>query len=213
MDLRRNSTIAIRELWNRWTLATNPHQHEMAARTLFQGGRKITQKSIVIGDRGTDMTYLSTLFERARTDSIVVDGRRIHGILRIRVEVPSLLRVRRLHASSDPVPGLQIKMYDGTATLEGEKVPNLIIWSDMSPAERELHIIPKRKKTAEVRIWHVWRGYMVGHAVTQAWVLNEGMLVEQSDNSWVLRCNSGPNESLSFDDLIVEVRLTPQARP
>jgi hypothetical protein len=180
---------------------------------LFPGGRKITQKSTTIGGQGTDMTYLSSLFEQERTDCIVVDGRRIHAILRIRVEVPSLLRLRRLHASSDPVPGLQVKTYDGTATLEGEKVPNLIMWSDMSPAEREMHIIPKRKKTAEIRIWHVWRGYVGGHPVMQAWVLNEGMLVEQSDSTWVLRCNSGPNAALTFDDLVVEVNLTPQAKP
>ena len=159
------------------------------------------------------MIYLSTLFEQARTDSIVVDGRRIHGILRIRVEVPSLLRVRRLHASSDPVPGVQIKTYDGTTTLEGQNVPNLIMWSDMSPVERELHIIPKRKKIAEIRIWHIWRDCRDGYAITQAWVLNEGMLIEQSDNTWVLRCNSGPNAALTFDDLVVEVNLTPETKP
>lgn len=159
------------------------------------------------------MTYLSTLFEQARADSIVVDGRRIYGILRIRVEVPSLLRVRRLHASSDPVPGLQIKTHDGTATLDGEKVPNLIMWSDISPPEREFHIIPKRKKIAEVRIWSIWRNCRHGYAVTEAWVLNDGILIEQSDNTWILRCNSGPNAALTFDDLVVEVNLTPQAKP
>jgi len=173
----------------------------------------MTSKTILIGDQGTDMTYLSTLFAQAKSDVIVVDGRRIHGILRIRVEVPSMLRVRRLHASSDPVPGLQIKTYDGTATLDGEKVPNLIMWSDMSPAEREIHIIPKRKKTAEIRVWHIWREQREGYSITQAWLLNEGMLVEQSDNTWVPRCNSGPNKSLSFDDLIVEVNLTPLPAP
>jgi hypothetical protein len=171
------------------------------------------QESIRSEGQGTDMIYLSTLFEQARTDTIVLDGRRIHGILRIRVEVPSLLRVRRLHASADPVPGLQIKTYDGTAILEGEKFPNLVTWSDINPAEREIHIIPKRKKMAEVRIWPVWRGYMDGYAITQAWVLNEGMLVEESANMWVLRCNSGPNAALTFDDLVVELNLTPETKP
>jgi len=173
----------------------------------------MTSKTIPIGDRGTDMTYLGTLFAQARTDSIVVDGRRIYGILRIRVEVPSMLRVRRLHASSDPVPGLRFAIRDGKATLEGESVPDLVMWSDMSPVEREIHIIPKRKKTAEALLWGCWRGYSGGQAVMEAWVLNDGMLIEQSDNTWILRCNSGPNESLSFDDLIVEVNLTPLPEP
>lgn len=155
------------------------------------------------------MTYLAKLFEQARTDSIVVDGRRIHGILRIRVEAPSLLRVRRLHASTDPVPGLQIATDDGTATLEGEKVPNFVTWSDINPEVRELHIIPKRKKTAVVNIWHVWRDCREGYDIRQAWLFDYGMLIEQSDNTWVLRCNSGPNAALTFDDLVVEVNLTP----
>jgi hypothetical protein len=156
------------------------------------------------------MTELATLFAQAKTGCIVVDGRRIYSILRIPVEVPSLLRVRRLHASSSEyVPGLRFAIRDGTATLEGEKVPDLVMWSDMSPTEREIHIIPKRKKIAEVMLWNCWRVYIGGHAVMQAWLVNNGMLVEQSDNTWVLRCNSGPNKSLSFDDIVVEVNLTP----
>ncbi len=160
------------------------------------------------------MTELATLFAQAKTGRIVVDGRVIFSILRIRVEVPSLLRVRRLHASSSKyVPGLRFAIRDGTATLEGEKVPALIMWSDMSPAEREIHIIPKRKKIAEAMLWNCWRVYVGGHAVTQSWLVNNGMLVEESDNTWVLRCNSGPNAALTFDDLVVEVNLTPQAKP
>jgi len=159
------------------------------------------------------MTYLGTLFAQAKADSIVVDGRRIHGILRIRVEAPSLLKVRRLHASSDPVPGLRFAIRDGTATLEGQKLPNMVLWSDTAPAKVEINIVPKRKKIAEVMLWGCWRAYSGGQAVTEAWVLNDGMLIEQSDNTWVLRCNSGPNESLSFDNLIVEVNLTPQPKP
>jgi hypothetical protein len=160
------------------------------------------------------MLHLSTLFEQARADFIVMDGRRIHGILRIRVEVPSLLRVRRLHASTDPVPGLQIKTDDGTATLEeGDKVPNFVTWSDINPEVRELHILPKRKKTAVVSIWHVWRNCRDGYDIREAWVLDDGMLIEESDNTWVLRCNSGPNAALTFDDLVVELNLTPETKP
>ena len=188
----------------------NLYQHATAARILLKGGRKITQMSIRIGDQGTDMTELATLFAQTKDDFIILDGRRIYAILRIRVEAPSLLRVRRLHASSsDYVPGLQIKTDDGTATLEGEKFPNLVTWSDINPAERELHIIPKRKKTAVVSIWHVWRYCGDDYASTEAWLLNYGMLIEQSDNTWVLRCNSGPNAALTFDDLVVEVNITP----
>ena len=54
---------------------------------------------------------------------------------------------------------------------------------------------------------------MTGHAVMQAWLVNSGMLVEQTDNTWILRCNSGPNAALTFDDLIVEVTLTPETKP
>ncbi len=156
------------------------------------------------------MTELATLFQQAKTGLIVVDGRRIYSSLRIRVEIPSLLRVHRLHASSSKyVPGFRFAIRDGTATLEGEKVPDLVMWSDMSPTEREIHIIPKRKKIAEVLLWNCWRRFSGGHPVMDAWLVNSGMLVEQSDNTWVLRCNSGPNAALTFDDLIVEVNLTP----
>lgn len=167
------------------------------------------KQTIVSEDQGTDMTYLSTLFEQAKTGCVVVDGRRIYSSLRIRVEVPSLLKVRRLHASSDPVPGLRFAIRDGTATLEGQKLPNMVLWSDTAPAEVEVNIVPKRKKIAEVMLWGCWRAYSGGYAVTEAWVLNDGMLVEQSDNTWVLRCNSGPNAALTFDNLVVEVSLTP----
>ena len=159
------------------------------------------------------MTELATLFAQARTGCIVVDGRPIYSILRIRVEVPSLLRVRRLHASSDYVPGLRFAIRDGTATLEGEKVPDLVMWSDMSPVEREIHIIPKRKKISEIMLWNCWRRYSNGHSVMDAWLVNSGMLVEQTDNTWILRCNSGPNAALTFDDLIVEVTLTTEPKP
>jgi hypothetical protein len=159
------------------------------------------------------MTEFATLFVQAKTDSIIVDGRRIHSILHIRVEVPSLLRVRRLHASSDPVPGLRVKTYDGTAILNGEKLQELVFWSDTAPAEEEIKIIPKRKKIADVTLLNGWRHYRDGCAIMYAWLANAGMLVEQSDNTWILRCNSGPNKSLSFDDLVIEVNLTPQAKP
>ena len=145
----------------------------MAGRILLKDGRKIMQKSTPIEGQGTDMLFLSTLFEQARTGCIVMDGRRIYSILRIPVAVPSLLRVRRLHASTDPVPGLQIATDDGTATLEGEKVPNLVTWSDINPEVRELHIIPKRKKTAVVSIWHVWRDCREGYDIRQAWLLGQ----------------------------------------
>jgi len=156
------------------------------------------------------MTYLSTLFEREKADVIVVDGRRIYGILRIPVASPSLLKVRRLHASSAPVPGLRVKTHDGSATLNGDKVRDLILWSDTAPEEIEINIIPKRKKIAEIRMWHCWRDRRDGYDITEAWVLNDGMLVEHSNNEWILRCNSGPNAALSFDDLIVAVHVITQ---
>ncbi len=170
------------------------------------------QTSILIGGQGTDMTELATLFAQAKTGCIVVDGRRIYSILRIRVEVPSLLRLRRLHASADPVPGLRFAIRDGTAILEGQKFPSLVFWSDTAPMEEQIHIIPKRKKIAEAMIWNCWRCEVGGPAITHDWLLNSGMVVEQADNTWVLRCNSGSNAALTFDDLIVEVDLTPQPK-
>jgi hypothetical protein len=159
------------------------------------------------------MTELATLFAQAKTGCIVVDGRRIYSILRIRVEMPSLLRLRQLHAKTDPLPGLRFAIRDGTATLRGGKVRDLILWSDLDPAEVEINIIPKRKKVAEVMLWGCWRDVRDGYTITQDWLVNSGMLVEESENAWVLRCNSGPNAALTFDDLVVEVNLTPQAKP
>jgi len=158
------------------------------------------------------MTELATLFQQAKTGCIVVEGRRINSILRIPVEVPSLMKVRQLHATTDPLPGLRFAIRDGTATLDGKNVPDLVLWSDTGPGEVEIKIIPKRKKIATAMLWNCWRDYIAGHSVMQAWLVNSGMLVEHSNNEWVLRCNSGPNAALSFDDLIVAVHVITQSK-
>lgn len=153
------------------------------------------------------MTELSKLFQQAKGEPIEIDGRVIHAIYRWRILAPATVKLSRVRASPNPIPGIRLRVQDGTAVVDGEVGSDLVFWSDTAPTDVELEVRPNRGKTAELRLWNCWRD----RGVMQAWLSNAGMLVEEeSETTLKMRCNSGPNTALSFDDLIVEVTVLPQ---
>lgn len=144
---------------------------------------------------------LSTLFQRSSGEPIDVGGRAAQPIFVMKLgKGRQEILVRRVRSKDAPMSGLRLKAKKGTIEVNGQQHSEIVLWADTSP--QELSIIVSCKSDCELKAWNVWRV----DDLTQAWVGNAGLVVEESDEGFTLRCSDGVG-SIDFDDFVVQLML------
>ena len=143
---------------------------------------------------------LSLLFQRLKGAPVELKGQLVHPIFRARVKGgQKRFLIRRIHATSSPVPGLRIKVVKGEIEVNGQRHPEVILWADTSPESVSLSVISK--SGCEMKAWNVWRA----DDLVQAWVGNAGLVISEVDHVITLECSDGAGE-VDFTDLIVQIQ-------
>lgn len=147
---------------------------------------------------------LADLFAAARSPRIIWDGAVAYAVWEV-APVPDELAIEFLSAAAAPVQGLAVKIDGGTLRVNGEEAKHITLWQDTAP--REVRVVIAKTSKTKLSIWNIWRGAVGGHDVTQAWLGNFGMRIEQSndENETILRCSDGAG-SVDFDNLVVSVK-------
>lgn len=82
--------------------------------------------------------------------------------------------------------------------LYSEPLDDVVLWTDTMPQSVVLQCLTT--KLSELRVWNYWRDE---RNVTQAWIGNAGMVIEESNGLKRLLCNS-PHE-LTFWGHVLEL--------
>lgn len=149
---------------------------------------------------------ISKLFEDAQAACVEWEGEPLYGLYEI-THAPNSLIVEFLHATDGPVQGLTIKADGGVLAVNGIEAKEMLLWHDTAPKMVSVHVKSEQGKNVRLKLWNVWRGSMGGVDVTQAWLGNSGMRIEQleGDKVLLLRCSDGEGP-VEFSDL--EARVT-----
>ncbi len=143
---------------------------------------------------------LSLLFQQSKGAPVESKGQLVHPIFKARVKSgQKRFLIRRIHATSSPVPGLRIKAVKGQIEVNGQRHPEVILWADTSPETVPLSVISKFG--CELKAWNVWRA----DDLVQAWVGNAGLVISEADHVITLECSDGVGE-VNFTDLVVQIQ-------
>jgi hypothetical protein len=147
---------------------------------------------------------ISDLFGEAQSACVEWEGGPLYGVYEL--EAPDAFDVEFLSFASKPVQGLNLTVYDGLLEIEGVEGRTMLLWHDTAPPVVPVIVKPAKGKKTILKIWNVWRGKVGGVDVTQAWLGNAGMRIDQVANQLTLHCSDGEGP-VDFGDLQVRVTL------
>ena len=140
-------------------------------------------------------------FARGHGQPIQIDGHTVQMIYRREAHRGLTLRVRWVRRVDAPVQGISVSIKGGTLQVADSRAKDVVLWADTAPDEVILRC--DGRNVREISLWNCWRD---GRHVTQAWVGNAGMMVEERDAGALrFHCNSRPE--VTFEDLVFDVEF------
>jgi hypothetical protein len=145
---------------------------------------------------------LADLFIATRGKPIIYEGRVVHGAAFRHMAKAGRFIVRFVKAIPKPVQALRIDIDPGRLVIAGEESRKMILRLDTCPdvVEVRYRLLGLGSTITFYNAWIDEKG------VIDAWLMNAGMLVEETGNRMLLRCSDGRGEP-TFDDLIVEIEF------
>ena len=143
-------------------------------------------------------TTLSEQFQQSRGKAIQFDGQLIHPMFQKKINKNKNFLIRRLKVIDSPLQGLRIKVVGGEIEVNNQSHPEIILWADTSP--ESVIISVSSKNGCDLKIWNVWKI----DDLTQAWVGNAGMVINEMGKVVTLECSGGVAE-VDFSNLVVEI--------
>jgi|SRR4051812_22640215 hypothetical protein len=149
---------------------------------------------------------LAERFQAAQGAPVEVDGQLAHMMYELPpVTAPLRLRIA-LRPGGERPEGLRLKARNGQVVVNDQALQDVVLWSDSAPPEVVATLEPAGSKPMNVRVWNTWRDQQ---GVTQAWIGDAGMVVEDAgDGRVTLRCSDGFGGP-SFGDLVAELVVEP----
>lgn len=129
------------------------------------------------------------------------EGQMVHAGYRLKSAAPLGLRLRWIRCIDSPTQGVSISVKGGHLAVAATTTKRLVLWRDTAPDEVAIRWVGKGLR--ELVLWNCWRDE---RGVTQAWIGNAGMLVDDLGAGVLrLRCNS--RSAVTFEDLVVEIEV------
>lgn len=151
---------------------------------------------------------LAKLFQQSLGAPINIEGQELYAVLNKKSEGVKTIQIRRISSSTVPVPGLCLQGKGVQFLVNNQTLKDVVLWADTSPDIVKIDVVYS-KKQGEIKIWNCWRDKS---GITQAWLGNAAMKVEEKSDVLKVVCNSGPNE-LEFKDLILELEFSVSGKP
>lgn len=129
---------------------------------------------------------LAELFQESNGEPVNVDGQTYtpaHRILLPHGECKFILLLER--SKSVVAQGVDLSAKEGLLLVNGVKNSELVIWNDTAP--RTVPISINMRRPGQLVVWNVWRV----RSITQAWVGNAGMQVEDDGECIRFHCSNG----------------------
>lgn len=145
---------------------------------------------------------LGELFWETRAPTVEYEGLTVHRVVFKEVKEPGRFIVRFIKAIPKLVQALRINIYPGQLIIEETESPKMVLRLDTSPDTVEVLYRPS-PLGSRITIYNAWINEDGG---IDAWLMNAGMLVEETGNKMILRCSHGRGEP-TFADLIVEIEF------
>ena len=145
---------------------------------------------------------LADLFWESDGKPVMYGDRLVNAAVFRHVTMPGRFVVRFIKAVKTPPQALSIDIDRGKLLIEGVEASNMIIRLDTSPKIVDVRYFPSRRGD-RIGIYNSWINKKGG---IDSWIVNAGMVVEESGNKMVLRCSDGLGEP-TFDDLVVEIEF------
>lgn len=150
---------------------------------------------------------LADMFVAAQAPQISWEGQPAYAIYEI-APIPSSVIVEFLYARQSPAQGLTLKVNGGMLAVDGIEASEMLLWRDTAPSKVTVRLTSEAGKRATLKLWNIWRGSIGGVDVTQAWLGNAGMRVDQSeDRRELLVCCSDGEGLVDFGNLEFRVTL------
>jgi hypothetical protein len=149
---------------------------------------------------------LSELFQAAQGGPIEWGGQTVRMMYDLADLGPaSTLTVKFLSVSKKRPQALRLTAKGGQFKVNDQTLEDVVLWSDSAPETVEIRLRPPKGGTMTARIWNAWRD---PSDAMQAWIGDAGIVVDEpGPGSVLLRCSDG-FDTPSFDDLVVELRVT-----
>jgi hypothetical protein len=141
---------------------------------------------------------LSELFQKSNGQPITAPGKLIHSICTQTVKAGSTLKITRISHSHEVVQGLRVTCDNGELEINGQMLVDIILWVDTSPVGVDIKVVANSDTT--LKFWNAWRF----KGITQAWVGNAGICIEENEGRVRLMCSDGVGEP-DFEDLVVDI--------
>lgn len=130
------------------------------------------------------------------------EGQPTYGLFELG-KLPASLRITFESSVERPVQGLHFKARKASLDVEGQRLTNVLLWTDTAPHEVLINVIAAGKGPS-LRFWNVWH---YGDNSPQAWLGNSGMLVEERGSDTLLvGCSDGEGD-VDFTNLRVRIEL------
>lgn len=143
---------------------------------------------------------LNALFAEANGEPIVLAGQTIHIAYKRRIRAGHRFTVEFLSWSLDRPEGVNLRTKGGVLKVNEVRSSAISLWVDSSPSLVEV-VCVKAPRDGLLLVSNHWRR---PDGVDDEWTNNAGIIVEESDDSVVLRCSDGIGPP-KFDDLVVEL--------
>jgi hypothetical protein len=145
---------------------------------------------------------LDELFDESDGKPVAYGRHLVHAVIFREVTKPGRFIVRFIKAVKEPIQALSMDIDKGNLLIADVEASNMILRLDTSPAIVEVDYRPSRRG-GKIAIYNSWINEEGG---IDEWLVNAGMLVQESGNKMILRCSDGLGEP-TFDDLVVEIEF------
>lgn len=125
-------------------------------------------------------------------------GHTVFQIFQKELESTAKFTIRFVKYRREFIQGLRIRVEGTELEVAGQKLKDIVLWTDTSPTEVEIYC--RSKPNARLKMWNVWKY----DELMQAWINNAGMLISEQKNRVTLSCSDGIGAP-DFSDLIVEI--------
>ncbi|MGR0116380.1 hypothetical protein [Ralstonia pseudosolanacearum] len=144
---------------------------------------------------------LAVRFQKSMGQPILIGADYVYSMYQMPITAGrQLLRISRKSARESPLQGMRLKIGDGDLLVNGQNLPDVVLWADSSP--EEVQVLISANKDTVLKIWNVWSIAGTMHA----WIGNAGMLVDRTGDDALFRCSDGVGE-VDFSALIVSATL------
>jgi hypothetical protein len=144
-------------------------------------------------------------FVRARSNEIEYRGHSLFSAYKLeQVSHGAVIRIRWIHAKSNPTQGLQLHSRPGALEIEGHASKHVVLWRDTAPDHVTLRVVSKpRTKPTDIIIRNTWKQ---SRGETKTSLGNAGIMVNNIGDELILNCSDGDGPP-QFDDLVVALQI------